>query len=481
MSMDDPFGLSSIQKSVAEVATPPQQIQDQLPTKKPRKVFAWLSGIALVLVLAVAAYAVFAREISADVSSGSAKIELSGLPDEVSSGEQLIITAQISPTENFSDAALVVYAGGLTFDLASLDGAENLASDTLKDLSESATGGFDYSLNLTSGQKRQVQFKVTVDSAATQADLFARLEGKQEPQSCGPLGILQCVPENQVLLASSSASSKISLTTEVSIKKGWSIFSIPYLLEKSTLKDLLLGLKNRKAYAFNPQAGEYIDLAGNLASGKEDVLDYVSPGKGMLVYSTDGEKITLPTNKTAINPAENFKYSLKIGYNFLANPFSKARIIFSQNILVQKLADDGTPTGQTMTYKEAIDQGVLALPVTLSQKSFTDSANETTPITDSAEYKSISYGTKILPFSGFIVEAKQLVQIVLSSDNLARADLLSETRLEQIKQCLSEQGLDEYGNKKGTVYPEGAPLDSYGEKYTNPLDSVIDKNLDKSC
>jgi hypothetical protein len=479
--MDDPFGLSSIQKSVAQVPTPPQEVQNQLLTKKPRKVFMWLSGVALVLVLSVAAYLVFAKEISADVSSGSAEIEISGLPEEVSPGEQFIITAQISPTESFSNASLIVYAGGLTFDLASLDGAKSLSSDALGNLSKSATAGFDYKLNLDGGQKRQVQFKTSVNTAITEADLFVRLEGKQDPQSCGPLGVLQCAPENQVLLASSSVSVKVTLTTEISIKKGWSIFSIPYLMEKNVLKDLLLGLKNRKVYAFDPQTGAYIDLAGNLASGKEDVLDHVAPGKGMLVFSSDGEKMTLPTNKTAINPSEDFKYSLKIGYNFLANPFSAVRIIFTQNVLVQKLSDDGTPTGQAMTYKEAIDTGILAVPVVLNQKTFTGSNNETTPITDSAEYKSISYGAKILPFSGFVVEARQLVQIILSPDNLARADLLSEARLEQIRQCLSARGLDEYGNKEGTVYPEGAPLDNYGEKYTNPLDSVIDKNLDKSC
>jgi hypothetical protein len=121
------------------------------------------------------------------------------------------------------------------------------------------------------------------------------------------------------------------------------------------------------------------------------------------------------------------------------------------------------------------------MPQVNKNKTFTDSSNEQTTLDAAAEFSPIVYGYKLLPFSGIIIEAKKQVQIVFGSDDLARADLLSDKRVTEIQKCLVQKGLDEYGNKKGTAYPDGAPLDKSGEKYTNPMDSVIDKNLDSSC
>jgi len=479
--MDDPFGLSLIQKPLVSNYSQDNSTLRPPVNRKKRALF-WVFGVfAFLLFSSIGGYFVFGKKISADTTSDTVKMQLTGLSAQVSSAEEMILTVQIDSSADYKGASLEVYSEGLTFDLKTLDGAQTLSTQRLSELSEAAKTGFSYNVDIVANQKKQVQFKVTTASINNAIDVFARLSGKSDAVKCGPFNLLECSQNKVNLLSSTSASAKVSQTTEVSLRKGWSIIGIPYLMEKTYLGDLFLGLKSRKSYIFDPQSGGYIDLVDNISKGKTEVLDPVVPGRGILVYSALGEQVSLPADKTATNPNQEFRYNLKIGYNFLANPYANARIVFSSNIMVQKLSDDGTPTGQTITYKEAVETNVIALPTQVVMKSYTDSANETAPITDSADFKQISYETKISPFSGFVIEAKQPAQIILNSDNLARADLLSETRIEQIQKCLATGGLDEYGNRKGTVYPEGAPLDKNGEKYTNPLDSIIDQNLDKTC
>lgn len=476
--MSDPFNLSSIRQS----AQPPQAVSPA-PVKplKKNKGWFWVAIFSLLLVASSATYLIFNSTISADVEKSATKIQISGINDELNSSEELVLLVNITPGADYENASLVVYSSGMSFDLATLDGAKDLSSQDLADLSASAKSGFRYSMSLQSGKKRVVQLKSTVSSTSQSLDVIAKLYSISDKTKCGPLNLLTCSSSDETLLASTSTAAKISQTSEISIRKGWSIIGIPYLLDKSALKNLILSLQDNESYTFSPTTGEYIDLSGNLAKGKEDVLDSILPGKGILVYSSSGEKIALPTNKTATDATQEYKLTLKTGYNFLANPYSKERIIFSSSIMVQELSDDGTPTGQAITYKDAVNSGWLNLPMQLVQKTFTDSQNETSVLANSAEYQAMDYNTKITPFSGFVIEARKPVQIILSSDNLARADLLSQKRKEQIDKCLTNLGLDEYGNKQGTIYPDGAPLDSLGEKYINPLDSVIDKNLDKSC
>lgn len=474
--MKDPFGLLDPPKRQA--------------SPNPKRVYLMVIGVLSTLVIFLAIYALISRyRVSADVAvNNSASIKITGIPQEVSTGDQLVATVSVTNSGKDAIEDSFVLIQGVGIDLAqSVLLGEGFGQDTpgyLRELDLSELSQFEspgeggvywYVGDLPVKQNLTQQVKGTI---AAGSDSVARIDVKyyshpSESGGCGFLGLSRCSGSDSVQLAVNSAQLKLSNSSKIELKAGYNFVALPYVFPASSIRDFLVSLRNKWAYYFEPTTGEYVSLLS------DNNTDLVKPGIGFWIYDTEGGEYDLPSTKVETNINESFSIKLEEGWNQLGNPYPKRVIVSGDKILVREVADDGTASGTIYSLKSAVEGGILSVPYVVNYKSGSDM--DSSSVTNSLEYKKLNLNSSLNAFAGFTIRADRRVVLTFPGrDVIAEGDLLSSEELKKIENWIMQNGLNQYGDPTGTVYAGGTPLvDEKTGRNLDRIDYILSKHSDR--
>lgn len=477
--MEDPFDLS-----------PPvfRRNQEDDKQKSPRK-WGIVAGISFGVIIfgALILFAVSRPRISADVLQYNylSKIAYSNIPSEVKSGENFSASVSVTNqgTSEIKNTYLLVDATGAdinsTIKLVNLqEGQEgylrNLNESEKKRFENGAPSGFYWyvgDLGPKQTKSQQIVGKAT--------GLKVRLESKMISSpiiesSCGFLNLATC--KNQATdqqIAYEATDIAVKEIAKINLRSGYNFVSLPYLLTSVDAANMLSLFKDHYAYYFKPDTAEYL----NLYQGEN--VNYLKPGAGIWIYSSNDQEVNLPENKTQTNSNDSYSMNLAIGWNHLGNPYTKRIIMSADKIQIRELSDDGTANGNNYTLKTAVDAGIISQPYVVKSKNFTDSSGNQSDLTKILEWKTLGYESTMDPFVGFLIKAERKVVITFTGKSIiAPGDLLSDDEKIRIATWINQNGLNEFGDPQNTVYSGGVPQDKNGNS-VNRYDYILSKNADR--
>jgi len=478
--MEDPFDLS-----------PPSLFKRNREDDKQKTPKKWgiIAGISVgVLVFgALVLFAVSRPRISADTLSYNLlpKISFSNLPTDLKSGDTFSLSVSVTNQGNtgIKNSYLLINGTG-----ANLDGTIKLANlkegqeGYLRSLNETEKKRFDNGSSsgfywyIGTLEPKQTKSQQLVGNAT---GLKVRVEGKMVSSqniesSCGFLNLSTCqnqTPDQQI--AFEAVDLAIKEVAKINLRSGYNFISLPYILTPVDATKLLALFKDRYAYSFNPETGEYLSLY------QGDNVSRIKPGYGIWIYGASDQEVELPDNKSETNSNDNYSVSLINGWNHLGNPYSKRIIMSAEKILVREVADDGTDSGTLYSLKSAIDAGVISQPYVVKSKNFTDSSGVQSDLTKVLEWKTVDYESTVDPFVGFLIKAEKKVTLTFPGRNIiAPGDLLSDEEKNRISAWIRNGSLNEYGEASSTVYSGGVPQDKNGNP-VNKFDYILNKNPDR--
>jgi len=456
----------------------------------PKRVYLMIIGVLSSLVIILVFYAIFSRyTVNADIPvNSSASIKLSGIPQQINTGDQIVATISVANSGNSAIPNTFVLVQGSGIDLQQSvlinEGFSQSTPGYMRELNLGELAEFDspgdggiywYVGNLPAKQSLTQQIKGTI---AVGSDAGARIDTKYYRQSggdsgCGFLGLSPCQNSNPIQLAVNSFQLKISNTSKIKLNAGYNYITLPYVFPASSIKDFLSTLRNKWAYYYKPTTGEYVSLL------TDENAELVKPGIGFWLYDTQGGEYDLPETKVETNINESFTINLEVGWNQLGNPYPK-RIVFSQDeILVREVADDGTVSGTIYSLKSAIENGVLSDAYIVSYKG--TSGTDSPSVTNSLEYQKLMPDSLLNAFAGFTIKTeKKVVMTFPGRDIIAAGDLISSEESRKIESWIIKNGLNQYGDTVGTVYAGGTPLiDEKTGKTLDRLDYILTKHPDR--
>jgi len=452
--MKDPFGLLEVKKKAAAA--------------NPKRVYLMVIGILSSLVIILIVYSLVSRfTISADVPvNNSALIKLTGIPQEISTGDQIIATLTVTNTSRNTIENGFVLIQGTGVDLGKSvllnEGFSQTTPGYMRELNLGELSEFDspgeggiywFVGNLPAKQSLTQQIKGTV---AVGSDSNARIDAKyfSEPggtAGCGFLGLSRCENQTPTQVSINSFQLKLTDSSKIEINAGYNFVSLPYVFPVSAVKDFLAVLRNKWAYYYQPTTGEYVSLFS------DNNAELIKPGIGFWIYDTQGGEYDLPNTKVETNINESFSINLEVGWNQLGNPYPKRVIFSSDDILVREIADDGTASGTIYSLQSAIANGIVTHPYVVVYKSA--NGTDSSSVTNSLEYKKLALDSILNAFAGFTIEAKKKVVITFPGrDIIAPGDLISSEESRKIETWIIKNGLNQFGDPTGTVYAGGTPL-----------------------
>lgn len=474
--MKDPFGLLDQSKRQASI--------------NPKRVYLIVIGILSTLIIFLIAYVAISRfKVSADAPvDGSASIKFAGVPQEVDTGDQVVLNISVTNSGKsiIEDSFVLIQGVGIDLNQSVLlnEGFDQETPGYLRELNLSELSQFDspgdggiywYIGDLPAKQSLSQQIKGIV---AAGSDSTVKIDAKYYMSSnatsgCGFLGLSRCPSSDTVQLAVNSAQLRLSGSSKIKLNAGYNFVTLPYVFTASSIRDFLSSLRDNWAYYFNPVTGEYLSLL------EDENTDLVKPGVGFWIYDTEGGEYDLPSTKVETNINESFSIKLEEGWNQLGNPYPK-RIIFSgEKILVREITDDGTASGAIYSLKSAIENDILSVPYVVTYKSGSDI--DSSSVTNSLEYKKLDIDSTLNAFAGFTIKAsKKVVLTFTGRDIIAQGDLLSSEEIKRIGNWIIKNGLNQYGDPVGTVYAGGTPLiDEKTGRVLDRMDYILDKHPDR--
>lgn len=475
--MEDPFDLS-----------PPSLFKKNREDDKQKTPKKWgiIAGISVGVFVfgTLALFAVSKPQIQADTISYSTlpKIAFSNLPNNLKSGEDFSLTVSVTNqgATTIRNGSLLISTSGSNLDktikLTNLkEGQEgylrNLNETEKKRFEGGLSGGFYWYVgNLEPKQTKSQQ--IIGNATGLKVRIEGRMISSQEIESsCGFLNLATCkkqTPDQQI--AFEAIDIAIKEVAKINLRSGYNFITLPYILTPVDATKLLSSFKDRYAYSFNPETGEYLSLY------QEDNVNRIKPGYGIWIYGGTDQEVALPDNKSETNSNDSYSVKLASGWNHLGNPYSKRIILSAEKILVREIAEDGTESGTQYSLKSAVDAGVISQPYIVKSKNFTDSSGVQSDLTKVLEWKTVGYESTIEPFVGFLVRAEKRVALTFPGRNvIAPGDLLSIEEKDRISLWIRNGSLNEYGEPSSTVYSGGVPQDKNGNP-VNRFDYILNKN-----
>lgn len=481
--LKDPFAL---------LAEAEQKPKVQGPVN-PKKLYFVIGSLAsLVVILAVGVIFSVRSGVSADTAASpyKASVKISGVPKTVSSSDQLSLTVSIQNLDQTDIPSGFAIIEGTGIDLSSSlksTQATSSSAGTLRTLKsdEQVLYGIDSTQNalywdvgsIRMSQTASQQIGVTASGSTGGTKLEVKYYASQlSTYACGTLGLKRCQKELSVVLVS-TGSEDLAVTNQGSIKllAGYNFVSLPYLFTTESAKEFLTQLKDKWAYLYQATTGGYLDL------NKDSNASLIKPGVGFWIYDSTGGEYKLPVFKVETSTDQPYSINLDIGWNQIGNPYAKRLILSGDKILVKEIADDGSASGSIYSLKSAIDNKILSVPYVAQSKPFTDSSANQSDLTKLLEYKVLSLGSVLSPYTGLTVSStKKLVLTFPGREVIAPGDLLTADEKQQIESWITKTGLNQYGDKSDTVYSGGTPLfDSVTTQAIDRYDYIISKHPDR--
>lgn len=101
----------------------------------------------------------------------------------------------------------------------------------------------------------------------------------------------------------------------LTLKMGWNLVSIPYVLSPNNGKTVLSGLDTKEAYSLDSVTNTWSSLYNS---------GIITPGEGIWIHSETGQNYQLPGQVQPVDTSKTFTIQLKKGWNAIGNPFAQS-------------------------------------------------------------------------------------------------------------------------------------------------------------